>query len=182
MNHQPFETWLLSEETLSPENTGALDAHLETCGHCRALKDSWAGVLDLFTDVPDLDPPSDFVSRWQERLVSEHQMDLSIRHRWQSMIMLILLGNIIAALVFLLGTQFLTTFETPTQVILSFVYRLATFVMVANGFQNLATTLIRTFTSIVPAGIWAILGLGLVGSGAIWIISMKSLSVLPRRT
>lgn len=182
MNHQPFENWLLSEEELSPEDVNALDAHLETCDQCRKLGEAWSGVLDLFQEVPEVEPAPSFISRWQERLEIEHKIELAMRHRWQSMIMLILIGNVITGLVFLLATQFFTTFETPLSLFMSGIYRLTSIVTFISAVQNIFFTLYRTITSVVPAGIWAILGIGLVGSGAIWVISMTSLAVLPRRT
>jgi hypothetical protein len=181
MNHQPFENWLLSEDTLSPENADALRDHLEICDQCRELNTAWNGVVDLFQVVPDVNPPPGFVARWQERLNVESQIELSIRHRWQSIIMLILIGNVITALVILLGSQVLSTFESPIELVLSGVYRLASMVTWLNAVQNIFITLFRTLTSVVPVGLWAVLGIGLVGSGAIWIISLSSLSVLPRR-
>jgi hypothetical protein len=182
MNHQPFENWLLSEDPLSPEDALALAAHLETCDDCREIQDAWLGVVDLFQEVPDLEPAPGFAHRFQERLAVERQVETSARHRWQSMILLILIGNVIAGLVLLLATQFLSTFENPLSLLLSGVYRLASFVASVNVYQNIVLTLFRTITSIVPAGIWAFLGIGLVGSVAIWVISMTSLSVLHRRT
>ena len=182
MNHQPFENWILSEETLSPENAGALQDHLETCNQCRELQAVWVEVVDLFQGVPDVEPVPGFVNRWQERLAVERQVELSIRHRWQSIIMLILIGNVIAGLVVLLGSQFLTTFDTPLSLVLSGVYRLASMVTFINVVQNVFATLFRTIISVVPVGLWAVLGIGLVGAVAIWIISLTSLSVLPRRT
>jgi hypothetical protein len=181
MNHQPFENWLLSEDTLSPENTSSLRDHLESCDHCRELETAWTGVVGLFQDVPDLEPAPGFVNRWQARLEVERQVELSVRHRWQSIIMLILIGNVIVALVVLFGTQFLTTFDKPLELVLSGIYRIASIVTFFNAAQNVVITLFKTITSVVPVGIWALMGLGLVGSGAIWIISLKSLSVLPWR-
>lgn len=181
MNHQPFENWLLSEEPLSPENAGALQDHLETCDQCQELQTAWNGVIGLFQDVPVLEPELGFVTRWQERLAVERGVELSIRHRWQSIIMLILVGNVIAALVVLLRTQFLTSFESPLELLLSGVYRIASIVTWVNALQNIFITMFRTLTSVVPVGLWALLGLGLVGSSAVWIVSLTSLSVLPRR-
>jgi hypothetical protein len=182
MNHQPFENWLLSEEPLSPENENALEAHLEVCNTCRELNDAWLEVVDLFQDVPDVEPMPGFVSRWQDRLAVERQMELTVRNRWQSIIVLILIGNVIAGLVFLLSTQFLTTFDTPVSLFLTGVYRLASLVSFVNAFQNIFATLFRAITSVVPVWVWAVLGAGLVGSCATWIISITSLSVLPRRS
>lgn len=181
MNHQPFENWLLSEDSLSPENASTLRDHLESCDHCRELQAAWTGVVGLFQDVPDFEPAPGFVNRWQARLEVERQVELSVRHRWQSIIMLILIGNVIVGLVVLLGTQFLTTFDKPLELVFSGIYRLASIVTYINAAQNVFITLYKTITSVVPAGLWALMGLGLVGSGAIWIISLKSLSVLPWR-
>ena len=181
MNHQPFENWLLSEDPLSPDDKCELDSHLETCEHCQELQDAWNNVVDLFQEVPQVEAAPGFVQRWSERLVVEKQIDQVVRYRWQSMILLILIGNVIAGLVFLLGTQFLTTFDTPLSLLLSAIYRLASLVAFFNAAQNIVFTFLQTITSVVPAGIWAILGIGLVGSGAIWVITLKSLSVLPRR-
>lgn len=182
MNHQPFENWLFSEDPLPPENKRELDEHIQTCDQCRDIQDAWFGVATLFQDVPDLEPAPGFVERWSNRLAVEKKLDQSVRHRWQSIIMLILIVNVIGGLVFLLGTQFLTTFDTPIALLLSGVYRLTSIVTIINTAQNIFLTLLRTIISVVPAGIWAILGVGLVGSGAIWLISVTSLYELSNRS
>ncbi len=182
MNHQPFENWLLSEETLESEDAQALATHLETCNHCQEIQAAWMGVVDLFQDVPELEPAPGFLNRFQERLALEKQVEASARNRWQSIILLILIGNVIAGLVVLLATQFASTYESPLALFFSSIYRLVSFVASVNIFQNIVLTLFRTITSVVPAGIWAFLGIGLVGSVATWVISMTSLSVLHRRT
>jgi predicted anti-sigma-YlaC factor YlaD len=181
MDHQPFENWLLSEEPISPENANVLQDHLDTCKHCQELHIAWSGVMEMFQEVPDIGPEPGFIIRWQNRLETERQVEMAVRHRWQSIIMLILIGNVIVSLVVLLGTQFLTTFESPVALLLSGVYRLASMVTWINVIQNIVVTMFRTLTSVVPAGLWAVLGIGLVGAGATWIISLTSLSALPRR-
>jgi len=185
MNHQPFEDWLLSEEPLSQKNANALDVHLENCETCRELKNSWSEVVDFFQDIPEVEPMPGFASRWQERLSFEQReikISQTIQQRWQSIIVLILIGNVIAGLVFLLSTQFSSTFDTPISLLLSGVYRLASFVSFLNSIQNIFLTLIRTAVSVVPVGLWVTLGIGLVGVCAIWIISLTSLTMLQRRT
>ena len=181
MNHQPFENWLLSEEPLTPDEMRTLDSHLSDCQQCKQLQDGWRGVIDLFQDVPDVAPKAGFTVRWTKRLAKEKQLDKVMRDRWQSVIMLILLANVVTGLVVLLGTQFFTIFDTPSSLVLSGIYRLISTVTLVNTIQNITFTLIRTLTGIVPAGVWALLGLGLIGSIVTWIVSIKSLSILPRR-
>jgi hypothetical protein len=181
MNHQPFETWLFTEDTLTPEDADALSVHLESCEYCRELQAALTGVFNLFEDFPQMEPDPGFMDRWEVRLSEERQVNTQMRHRWQSVIMLILIANVIAGLAFLLGTQFFATVQTPADLIMPWIYRFTSALTFVNGVQNLAVTLFRTFTSIVPVGLWAVLGAGLLASGAVWIISMKTLSVLPRR-
>lgn len=182
MNHQPFEDWLFYEESLSPEENNELKTHLESCNQCRKLQDSWLGVMDLFRDVPEVDPALDFVIKWQDRLSSDRQMDLIVRNRWQSMIMLILIGNVLAGLVFLLSTQFFTSFDMSVSLILTGINRLVSIVTFFDAAQNLFLTLVRTISSVVPPVLWAILGFGLLGACVIWFVSIASLTVIKRRT
>ena len=181
MNHQPFENWLLSEDPITPEDKQALDSHVSTCRECRELQDAWRGVIDLFQEVPDAEPAAGFTNRWLERLETEKQIDKVMRDRWQSVIMLILLANVVTGLVVLLGTQFLTIIDTPSSLLLSGIYRMMSTITLVNTIQNVSLTLIRTIIDVVPPGIWALLGLGLIGSIVTWIVSIKSLSILPRR-
>jgi hypothetical protein len=182
MNHQPFEDWLFYEESLTPEENNELKHHLENCDHCRKLQDSWLGVVNLFNDVPEVGPTPNFVSKWQERLIFERQMDMVVRNRWQSMIMLILIGNVLAGLVFLLSTQFFTSFDISVSLILTGINRLVSILTFFNAAQNLFLTLVRTISSIVPPALWAILGFGLLGACVIWFVSIASLTVIKRRT
>jgi predicted anti-sigma-YlaC factor YlaD len=182
MNHQPFDQWLLSDDPLLPEDQSVFEDHLNACQQCRDLQGAWLGVAELFQEVPEVEPAAGFSQRWMARLENEKQMDQVMRHRWQSLILLILFANVITGLVILLGTQFLTTFDTPLSLVMSGIYRLTSTVKMINAIQNISITLLRTIIGVVPTGLWALLGLGLVGSIATWIISILSLSALPRRS
>lgn len=181
MNHQPFEQLLLSEDPLTPEEKQLLDCHLDTCPQCRKLQQAWYGVNDLFQEVPDVAPIEGFTHRWLERLETEKQLEQVIRYRWQSVIILILFANVITVLIIFLGTQFFPAIESPMTLILSGIYRLLSTMALINTLQNISFTLLGSIISVVPVGIWALLGVGLIGSIATWIVSIASLSVLPRR-
>lgn len=181
MNHQPFEDWLLSEDPLSPEDKESLDLHLKTCKQCSELLSAWHGVKSLIVEAPAAEPKPGFVDRWSSRLEVEKQLDRVVRHRWQSVIMLILFANVITGLVILLGTQFFTSIESPISLVLSGISRLVSTVALLNAIQNISGLLLGTILDIVPVGIWALIGLGLIGSIVTWIVSITSLSMLPRR-
>jgi hypothetical protein len=64
---------------------------------------------------------------------------------------------------------------------LSGISKLISTVAWVNAIQNVSLLLFQTILNIVPVGIWALIGLGLIGSIVTWIISITSLSMLPRR-
>ena len=69
-NHQPFEEWLLSGETLTPEETQSLQEHLGACEQCRTLAGASQQVDHALRHAPQLAPAPGFVSRWQAQLAA----------------------------------------------------------------------------------------------------------------
>jgi hypothetical protein len=182
MNHQPFENWLLSEEPLSDENEEALQAHLTDCEQCKTIQDAWLDVANLFTDVPDVGPESGFVNRWQANLETDRAATRTMQQRWQSWILLVLIANGAAVALVLMGVQLFRTYDSMTDLILSWVYRAATAMVVANGFQNAFMTLFRTIPNLIPTSWWIGIAITLSVSTLLWIVSMTKLTSLPRRT
>jgi len=68
MNHQPFRDWLLSDEKLSPDQTQALQEHLESCTSCDELATAWSEVESSLQHAPLLIPAPGFTTRWQAHL------------------------------------------------------------------------------------------------------------------
>jgi hypothetical protein len=182
MNHQPFEHWLLSEESLSEENERALRDHLHNCDQCRAIENAWIEVANLFVEIPQMSPAPGFVNRWQASLESNQAAEKIIRQRWQSLIFLIAIANGAALALLFLGFQLFNTYGSITDWVLSWVYRAASVMVVANGFRHAFATLTRTIPQLVPMNWWIGIALALSISTVIWIVSMMKLSSLPRRT
>ncbi len=181
MKHQPFENWLLFDEPLNPEQAQALDDHLQVCEHCQMLQRSWQGVASLFQESPDPEPAPGFAGRWQTRLKNEQYGVVASRHRWQSWITLILIANGVSILGVLLGMTFFNTFDSLTELLLVWVYRLTSLLTVVNIFQNLLAILIRTIPGLLPPSGWAILA-GIVSAGSLmWVLSMARLARMPGR-
>ena len=70
MNHQPYESWLTSDEPLLPENEQMLQEHIESCESCRQLSYAWVEVQDLFREPQLALPSSGFAQRWQAKLMA----------------------------------------------------------------------------------------------------------------
>ena len=182
MNHQPFENWLLSEEPLPEDDERALREHLADCDRCNGIEDAWLDVVSLFAEVPEVEPAPGFVNRWQANLEAERAAAKAMRQRWQSWIVLVLIANGAALALILTGVQLFRTYTSLSDFVLSWVYRAATLMVVANGFQNAFMTLIRTIPGLIPTAWWIGIALTLSVSTLLWIVSMAKLTSLPRRT
>jgi hypothetical protein len=181
MKHQPFESWLINDDPLTSEQTQSLDEHLKVCEQCQQLQIARINVEALFRDTPSVDPAPGFALRWQARLKREHQLELATRHRWQSWITLILIANAVSLFAILLGMQFFNTFDSITELLLVWVYRLTSLLTIINLFQNFLAILIRTLPGLLSPGGWALLA-AIISSGSIlWGLSMARLARLPRR-
>lgn len=73
MSHQPFETWILTEEALDKEQHASLQAHLAECDLCRSLQTHWQQVHNTFSTSLNPEPLPGFSSRWQTRLAFDRQ-------------------------------------------------------------------------------------------------------------
>lgn len=73
MSHQPFESWLLSNEQLDAQQQGTLNNHLQECEDCSKLSFALNQVTDLFSNSPSPTPAPGFTQRWHGRLAAHRQ-------------------------------------------------------------------------------------------------------------
>lgn len=71
MVHQPYETWLLDDERLTPEQERELQTHLRICPKCAALARSNLALRA----APVISPPQGFTLRFQQRLAAQRQAE-----------------------------------------------------------------------------------------------------------
>ncbi len=116
--HQLFKEYLLSEESLTPEQEGLLQAHVRECAECRQQEASWANVRRLFEDAPALAPAAGFTGRWQERAAAQRQK----AQRQRSWIFFSATTSIAVALSALLVYLTLQEFISPLQILSRAVY------------------------------------------------------------
>ena len=67
MDHQPFETWMVTEELLLPDQEQRLHEHLEICESCRQMSTAWQEVQGIFSATTLAEPSAGFTERWQVR-------------------------------------------------------------------------------------------------------------------
>lgn len=73
MSHQPFESWLLSNDQLDAQQRGTLNNHLDECEDCNNLATALNQVTDLFSSSPSPAPSPGFTQRWHGRLAAYRQ-------------------------------------------------------------------------------------------------------------
>ncbi len=94
MNHQPFDTWLIEPEELTPEQKGALSQHLQTCSQCRQLSVSLVRLDRILEETPIQLAPIGFTDRFQANLARRRKEE---QRRQIRTVILILLGAILTS-------------------------------------------------------------------------------------
>jgi len=178
MKHKPFETWILLHEPLSPDQALALEEHVLDCQHCREIQQALSGVEALFQTTIDAEPMPGFNQRWRNRLEQERHEALMHRHRWHSWMALVILGNTVAFWAIMLGRLLLSTFNSPAEFLLMWVYRLTSLFSSLTAARHLFSTLINTLSGFVPLTGWLLI----VGvSSLLLLVSMTKLVQFSRR-
>lgn len=180
MSHQPFETWLLSEEPLETEQVVALQAHLESCEACRNLSTGWAEVRDLFVHSKPIGPAPGFSARWQARLLA-HQADSRYAlDQEESVLFIGVTAGITLLLMFTILASGIAIFDSPSQVLMTGLYSLGNLINSLNAVENIFGILSQVLPRIVPTPGWIILTV-LAGSLIlVWTYLLRKI-LLPRR-
>jgi hypothetical protein len=176
MNHQPFEKWLLSDDTRSPEEASSLREHLLVCPQCQGLRSSWYGVQQLMKEAPAVKPAYGFTMRFQERLAEENRRS----HHRQTLILLVFNGGMAFFLFLFLMMQVWDLLRSPGHLLVILGFRVMTLFQVAGEAGELLTTLISTFLNIAPPVVWPFIAGAASMLIVLWIVAFKQITV-PRR-
>lgn len=179
-NHLPFETWLLSEEPLAPEQILMLQAHLKGCEVCRQLAEAWSGVEQLFRAVPTVQPASGFTTRWQARLAKAELQEKLLKHRRQTWWMLMINFGAAALLMALLILSVLFIYSSPAQLVLAGAYQVVMLFSFINAVQEIFTTLVIAAFTVVPPWGWVLIASTLAVLNVLWVVSLRQI-ILPWR-
>lgn len=82
MAHRPYETWILSEKTLSAEQREQLTTHLADCSRCQRLEHAWQSLSRQMGNAKPVLPARGFTARWRANFNSRlirHQNELAKR-------------------------------------------------------------------------------------------------------
>lgn len=171
-NHQPFEDWVLLDQNLSPQDTLALNEHLEACESCRSLSTAWQEVESRLRLEQQVAPPVGFTARWQERLAKDRRR---VQRRQTFAVMLFSVGGAVALMI-LLGVALLPVLQSPRPILLALAYQLTTtvagFTTTAGVFGKLASTLL----GLIPPTLWVGIGTAFGALAVVWIVALRKLT------
>jgi hypothetical protein len=172
MNHQLFENWLLSEEPLSPAQSGELREHLRSCQTCSRLQASWKGVEQMIREAPQVSPAAGFAARWQMRLAEQRRL----QQRRQAAIMLSFSGGLAFLLFLVLSFYFVDLLRFPGQLLTLWVYRLLIWLSYAQEAGSFLTSFGQAFLNVLSGPAWLFVFGGSSVLFVLWIVLYKQLT------
>lgn len=145
MSHQPFETWILSEEALDKDQNASLQAHLAECESCHSLQTNWQQVHNTFSTSMSPDPQPGFSSRWHTRIAFDRQKRQQ-RRMWVLTLSMFALASLILIGLFLFNLINTTWPYIISQVIANISVMFAK----VRRFWRVIDTLSSSFPALVP--------------------------------
>jgi hypothetical protein len=165
MEHQPFETWLLEDEHLTPEQQRDLRRHAAACSQCAML----ASANLALRAAPVARPASGFTLRFERRLAAERKIQ-----KRRAMIGAVLLTVASLGIIYWLITPFLPYLSlSPTQMFITWVSAMLYLASLGQALGTIGVVLSRVVLALVPISAWLVLlGAG-GGAAALWLASFR---------
>jgi hypothetical protein len=173
MSHQPYETWLVTDEPLDSQQQASLTEHLRDCRHCQQLKTGWGQVEGILKTRTFRHPTAGFTERWQARLRSLRVRDQK-RMEYRSGVIFIGVTISLAILIAtLMVVQVFTSYETATQFAVRGTTYLISVIILFATLRQLVETIMILASSVIPPIGWLVLAFasGFVCIG--WVESLR---------
>ncbi|MCJ7433051.1 MAG: hypothetical protein MUO77_06145 [Anaerolineales bacterium] len=172
MNHQPFETWLLEEKTVSPEQKRMLQSHMKICKYCTALYETGVALYSK----PMVAPAPGFTARFKKRLAAQHVAER--RYKLWGLIVLILGGT--ALLFGLAGSTLLSIVNSPAEWLTLGIGYLLFIITSLQAFTEFGLVLLRVVPDFIPPLGWMVIASAIAGFSLLWTVSIWRFTRLPR--
>jgi hypothetical protein len=165
MNHQPFEDWLLEDESLTIQQQRELQAHLRSCTPCSAIAASNVALHARHLAIPQ----SGFTERFRPRLAAWKKDQL----RRQAMGTVVLVAAGLAVLYAVAGPAMLEAVRSPASWMSNVTVYLLSVFTVASVAGHVGSVLLRSLSGLIPPGAWWAVTAGGFGLGVIWGLLMR---------
>jgi len=157
MDHQPYESWLVVDEPLLPDQEANLQEHLKSCESCRQLHNSWQEVETLFVEQTIVQPKPGFTERWQVRLAKEFSQENERQQRRSSWIFLGSTSGAAFLVLIIMAIGFFSTVQNSTEVFISGMTFIAGLLNLTNAVQVALVPLLEVIIVSVPTLWWLFL-------------------------
>jgi hypothetical protein len=172
MNHQPFETWLLEDKLISPEQRRELHSHLRTCAYCAALVETGKAL----SSVKRISPALGFSARFQARLAAHKVADR--RRRFWGAILFVAGG--LAILMWVAGPYLASFLASPATWISALVEWGIYLVTTLQAMAEASSVLWHVVPGFVSPFAWMILLSAFAGISLLWSVSIWRFVRVPR--
>ena len=172
MNHQPFESWLLDDLHLAPEQKRELDTHLRTCTQCTALAET--GLVLRATRM--VSPAAGFTARFQERLAARRLAER--RQRFWGVIVFTLAG--VSVLAWMAAPLIGPVLDSPAGWITLLLSYILFIVSSVQAMTEVGSVLLRVVPGFVPPFVWMVLASALAGISLLWTVSIWRFTRVPQ--
>ena len=171
MDHQPYETWLLDDELLTPEQERDLRSHLRACPDCSVL----ARTNMVLRSASMTTPPEGFVLHFQSRLEGQHAIQ---RRRTVFGITLLTLAG--TGLVVWTLFPYLNYFlVSPTVFVSELVNNLIAISLMMRAVNAIGDILLNVLVSFIPPYVLAGSAVFFVSIAALWVVSLRKFGKSP---
>ncbi|MFZ5880374.1 MAG: hypothetical protein ACOY0R_13475 [Chloroflexota bacterium] len=172
MNHQPFESWLLDDLPLAPEQKRELDSHLRDCLRCASLAET-----GLSLRAPRMvSPAPGFAQRFQARLAAQRMVDR--RRRFWGIFVFSVAG--MAALVLLAYPLLRGLTAAPAEWINLALGYLLFILSTIQALADVGSVFLRVLPGFVPPFVWMVLASALAGASLLWTVSIWRITRVPQ--
>jgi len=172
MNHQPFESWLLGDQLLPPEQKRELDSHLRTCPYCAALAET--GLALRATRMAS--PAAGFTARFQARLAAQRLAER--RKRLWGVIVFTLTG--VSVLAWMAAPLIAPVLASPAGWITLSLSYILFIISSVQAVTEVGSVLLRVVPGFVPPFVWMVLASALAGISLLWTVSIWRFTRVPQ--
>jgi hypothetical protein len=173
MSHQPFETWILDQQTLSLEDRRALQAHLDGCQQCDRLRSRWQMVNQELHTRRMAAPAPGFTQRWRSGLVERKARQQRLQ-AWKTAGLLLA-----AALVVLLLTA---AYTAATSSLTDVLVATTGIISSTSGLLNLGIHFVQDWLSSTPLALnlalWIYLTVSVCLLAFVWVLVLWRTNII----
>ena len=172
MNHQPFETWLMEDQLISPEQKRELHSHLQTCAYCAALAETGKAL----GSVKMTSPAVGFSSRFQVRLAARKVAER--RRKFWGAILFVTGG--LAILMWIAGPYLASFLASPATWISGLVEWGVFLITTLQAIAQASSVLLRMLPGFLSPFLFMVVVSAFAGIGLLWSVSIWRFVRVPR--